>query len=383
MNSGHENKTMTRREFLQKTAMATASLSLMGGILGHARTLALAAEGNVAKVTWISPRGTLEVLDDYNLWVADKMGYFKQMGVDVVIEPGPLDALATTRFVATGQADIGYPSPGVLTSSIDAGMAVISVWEMMMTQVFGFALPEDSPITDPRQLEGKRIALGSEGWQVIVDPMLVELGIDPKSVTYLNAGAQWGQATALGQADAALTWEGLRAQWSAQGLKLKYLVGQDWSKHPANSYAVRKADLTNRSKRDALVRFFKANVMAFEFAQANPQAAAQITYDQFPGLATQMTPQVAMESMRQLAYGYSASKRIGQGWGYHDPEGWDDYLATIHELGQTRRRLRVDEVITNELIEEANDVELDQVRADAAGFKLRPEWAAVTLEGPM
>ena len=28
------------------------------------------------KFTWISPRGTLEVLDDYPYWSAKKMGYF-------------------------------------------------------------------------------------------------------------------------------------------------------------------------------------------------------------------------------------------------------------------------------------------------------------------
>lgn len=374
---------MTRREFLQKAALAGASFSVMGGLIGRASTLVMAAEADVAKVTWISPRGTLEVMDDYNLWVAQEMGYFDQMNVDVTFEPGPLDALAVTRFVATGQADIGYPSPGVLTSSIDAGMPVISMWEMMMTQVFGFALPEGSPITDPRELEGKTIALGSEGWRVIVDPMLVELGIDPASVRYLNAGAQWGQATALGQADAALTWEGLRAQWSAQGLKLKYLVGREWSKHPANSYAARRSDLQDPAKRDALLRFLKANVMAFEFAQANPRAAAQITYEQFPGLTAQMSPEVALESMRQLAYGYSGGKRAGQGWGYHDPQGWKDYLNTIYELGQTTRRLSVDETITNELVAEANNVELGQVRADAANFKLKPEWEQAALQGPM
>ena len=43
------------------------------------------------------------------------------------------------------------------------------------------------------------------------------------------AGAQWTQAVATGKADAALTWEGLRAQLKGQGLKLKYLIGTTWS----------------------------------------------------------------------------------------------------------------------------------------------------------
>lgn len=373
---------MTRRRFLQKGMVAGASLTLAGSLLGRKAILVEAANG-VDRITWISPRGNLEVMDDYNLWVADQLGYFKRFNLDVRIEPGPLDALATTRFVATGQADIGFPAPGVLTSSIDSGMPVVSGFQMFAGQVFSFAVPADSPITDVRQLEGKTIALGSAGWEVIVAPMLVELGIDPNSVKYLNAGAQWGQAVDLGQADAALTWEALRAQWDAQGLKLRYFLGQDWSSHPSNSYCVRRSDLQDARKRDALVRFLKANVMAMEFTQANPRAAAQITFDYFPELAKQMTPQVALESMRQLAYGYAGSKRMSGRWGWHPEEGWQHYLDTIYELGQTQNHLKVDQVLTNELVEEVNSVDLEPALADAAAYQLRPEWEATSLQGPI
>ena len=113
-------------------------------------------------------------------------------------------------------------------------MDVIMVYEMMVGQVFDFAVKQDSPIQSVKDLAGKTIALGDAGWQVIVDPILVEAGVDPKSITYVAVGAQWGQAVALGKADIALTWEGLRAQWDAQGLGLRYLLGQDFSKMPAN-----------------------------------------------------------------------------------------------------------------------------------------------------
>ena len=43
-------------------------------------------------------------------------------------------------------------------------------------------------------------------------------------------GSDWAAAT--GKADAALTWEGLRAQLAAQGLKLRHLRGSTWSKQP-------------------------------------------------------------------------------------------------------------------------------------------------------
>ena len=149
-------------------------------------------------------------MDDFNLWVADKMGYFKDLGLQVELQPGPLEALAVTKLVAENQADVGYPSPGVFLSSVDAGMPLIQPWDMMLGQTFNFAVKPDSPIQSVKDLAGKKIALGSEGWKVIVDPILEEAGVDPKTVTYLNAGNQWQSAPSLGQADAALTWRGLR-----------------------------------------------------------------------------------------------------------------------------------------------------------------------------
>src|SRR5439155_18857976 len=141
------------------------------------------------------------------------------------------------------KADVDYPSPGVLTASIDCGIPVKSVWDVISGLVFDFALPVNSPINSPTQLKGKSIALGSSGWKVIVDPMLVELGIDPKSVRYVSAGASWTQAAATGKADAALAWEGLRHQLAGQGLKLKYATGTTWSKYPSNVDSVPAAAL--------------------------------------------------------------------------------------------------------------------------------------------
>ena len=45
-------------------------------------------------LTFITPRGTIEVMDDYNLWVAIDMGYFAELGLNVIMEGGPTDAFA-------------------------------------------------------------------------------------------------------------------------------------------------------------------------------------------------------------------------------------------------------------------------------------------------
>lgn len=70
-------------------------------------------------IRWVSPRGTIDVLDDYPYHVAMKMGYFGD--IKTTLEPGPIEATAGTKAVDTGQSDVAYPSPGVYSLDDRAG----------------------------------------------------------------------------------------------------------------------------------------------------------------------------------------------------------------------------------------------------------------------
>lgn len=225
------------------------------------------------------------------------------------------------------------------------------------------------------------MSLGDAGWQVIVDPILVELGIDPASITYINAGAQWGQAVAIGEADVALTWNGLMAQWDAQGLGLRYFLGEDFSECPANGYCIRKSDLEDPAKKELYEKFMQATSMGIYFAHANPRAAAQITYDEFAAVREQMEPQLALESMQQLHWGYTSSERLGEGYGWFDKDAWNMYLDIIFDLGQIGTQLTFDDVATNELIEAANSFDKTKVKADAEAYELNDDWKDVEVVG--
>ncbi|MBV9246936.1 MAG: ABC transporter substrate-binding protein, partial [Methylobacteriaceae bacterium] len=82
--------TIDRRRLLTLTA-AGVSASALG--LGGSRQALAAGE----TVRWVSPRGTIEVLDDYPYWVAKKYGYFGDL--QTTLEPGPLEATATVKLV--------------------------------------------------------------------------------------------------------------------------------------------------------------------------------------------------------------------------------------------------------------------------------------------
>ena len=312
----------------------------------------------------------------YDIEVARHMGYFASLGVDVPMLPGTGGTNATIG-IAQHQADLGWPAPPIITFSADQGVPVTSIFQACTTQVFGFALPLKSKITKVSQLGHTTIGLHNEVDYVVTNPLLYAQHVDIKSVKYVGLGELWPQATALGQVDASLCWEGKRGEVIAQGIKLKYLRGSDFSKTPSNVYAIRTSDLKDAKRMDVYKRFLQGVIMGREFALVNMRAAAQITYKARPVLQGIMSPQGVMEAMAEQAASYAKHKGL---WGYADLVEWQKYLDVVHTLGQTKKHFTTRDILTNKYIAEVNKkANVTKPRADARKFKLDSYFAAVKV----
>jgi hypothetical protein len=131
---------------------------------------------------------------------------------------------------------------------------------------------------------------------------------------------------AQGKGDAALSWEGLRAQWKGQGLDFDYLLGRSFSKFPANTFVIRRADFEDAAKKELYESYLRGWAMGLEFGYQNPRAATHIVMTQFPGL--QLSPEVATESMMELANVFRGDFAKRQGWGWHDLDAWRLFFTT-------------------------------------------------------
>jgi NitT/TauT family transport system substrate-binding protein len=313
---------------------------------------------------WISPRGTLEVLDDYGFWVGKKMGYFGDLSIDM--QPGPSDGTATVKFVDVGQADMGFPSPGVFSFALREGMNLKSVFHTAARDTFSLAFRKDEGPADIKAIEGKTILLGSAAWQPIVDPMLAAQGVDISTINYVEAGwPTWGTALAGGQGDAALSWEGLRAEWIATGLEFEYWLGVQNSPLPANTFVVRAADLEDPDKKAFMGQYLKGWAMGMEFAEHNPQAAVQAVFDQFPTLGQNVGPKQGCMSLIQQANVFRGDMSKRQGWGWHDMASWQNFFDLTAQIGQTEV-IKAEDVCSNDLIAGANSFDIEKIKADAA-----------------
>jgi len=367
------NKSMvSRRRLLQITA---------GGVVlsGLGMPRAVRAEGYEGPFTWISPRGTLEVLDDYGFWIGKNLGYFD--GLDVEMQPGPSDGTATVKFVAVGQADMGFPSPGVFSFAIENGMDLKSVFHMGARDTFSLAFRKGEGPDDIKEIEGKTILLGSAAWESIVNPMLAAQGVDISTINYVEAGwPTWGTALAAGQGDAALSWEGLRAEWISTGLEFEYWLGVQNSPLPANTFVVRASDLEDPDKVAFLEKYLRGWAMGLQAAEYNPAAAVQAVFEQFPTLAGNLGPELGLMSIVQQMNVFRGDMSKREGWGWHDMESWQTFFDISAEIGQTSKAFQASEVCTNALIPEANAFDKDKVKADAEAAEVSDDLAAVDVE---
>ena len=373
------NDRQTGAETSRRTLLQMTGAGLVAGSLAVAGLSSPVMAEPYDTFTWISPRGTLEVLDDYPYWVAKKMGYFGDLETEM--QPGPSDGTATVKFVDVGQADMGFPSPGVFSFALENDMDLVSVFHMGALDTFSFAFRKGEGVKDLKELEGKTILLGSQAWQAITDPLLASQGVDVSKINYVEAGwPTWGTALAAGQGDAALAWEGLRAEWIATGLDFEYWLGVKDSDFPANTFVVRRADLDDPDKRAFLEQYLRGWAMGLEFGYDNPRAAVEIVFEQFPTLASNVGPELGTASIIQQINVFRGNMDEREGWGWHDMAGWQGFFDTILEIGQVSEAVKAEDVLKNDFIAAANDFDHDKVKQDAEAYPLSDEFEAVDVE---
>ena len=111
---------------------------------------------------------------------------------------------------------------------------------------------------------------------------------------------------------------------------------------------IRKADFEDAAKKDLYERYFRAWAAGLEYGHLNPRAATQIVMEQFPGLSSQMTPEVATESMMQLANVFRGRWDERKKWGFHILDSWQLFFDTGREIGQISGDFKTEDVVKND-----------------------------------
>ena len=238
------------------------------------------------------------------LYVAQKLGYFDNEGVDVTILPTAQAGAETS--VENGVADVGFTTLSNVAAFNAQGANLKMVFDLTQQPVARWcALASRTDISTPKDFDGKTfVSFGSAEQTAVLRQMIRTAGGtgDFKTAT---AGTNTFQALTNGQGDFGgfyVTWENVESE--LHGPALHCFVASDWGV-PGNpdqlGFAVNAAWLKDASHGDTLRRFLAAVRRGYNYALANPDEAADILVDQ-AGEA-QLDPELTHASMQEIVDG--------------------------------------------------------------------------------
>jgi NitT/TauT family transport system substrate-binding protein len=287
------------------------------------------------------------------LYVAQKMGYFKDEGISVKINYSHGDS-APLQAISAGNAQVMSGTPEALIHGYEKGLRGVLFYQTYDKLIFSVAIPKNSKIKSPKDLAGKTIGVSSVASTgvIISKVILAEAKIDPSTVKFLPVGTGQRALGALksGQVDALALWDAAYSQIeTARGnLELTHWKPKSLSNVGDGGYFT-SWDLI-KSQPNTLAHFTRAIAKAMVEIHRDPKKALQIYWEVNPSAKPKGTDAEALET------GLSQLKIVGRSLDLSgapkavDEASLDAYVRTFQDQGIIKVGPPVDEIVTNAFV---------------------------------
>jgi NitT/TauT family transport system substrate-binding protein len=310
--------------------------------------------------------------------IATKMGWFKQEGIEVNLVPlaGSSDCVKT---VATRDIPFALPSLEPQAAGFLQGIQAKTFYTAYQGNIISLAVPADSPIKRIRDLKGKTIgviSLGSGG-ALFAKALVTSAGLNPETdvkIVVAGEGAQTAAMIRSKQVDALSQFDTQYALVENAGVKLRILESKDIERFPGNGFLALEETLkARRAEAVALARGYAKGTI---FAINNPQAAIRIFYEVYPAARPTGKDEAAairddVKVLQARVPNWNLEKGAVTRWGESSEANYSEYLDFLLKWGVINAKVRPQDVMTNELIDEINRFDSARVAADAKAYGAR------------
>lgn len=310
--------------------------------------------------------------------IAQKLGWFEKAGIKVELVPLP-GSTDCVKLMATRDVQVSLSSMEPLAIVRPQGVKAKFFYTAYQGNIYGIAVPADSPVKSMADLKGKRIgviSMASAG-VVVARALAKQAGLDPdKDISIVVAGesAQTAALLRSKQVDALSQFDTQYALASNAGARLRLLDHPEIRKFPSNGFVALEDYLkTNRADAVALARGY---AMGTVFAIANPEAAIRILWEVYPQTralgkdeATALRDDLATLDARAKHWRYEPVD--GKRWGDNVEANYRAYLDWLIAQGVIKTRVDVKDLITSELLDDVNRFDAEAIRKDARAFKAK------------
>ena len=302
-------------------------LTLLGaaGLLALTAAAAQAADKVTLQLKWV----TQAQFAGY--YVAQDKGFYEAEGLDVTIKPGGPD-ISPPQVIAGGGADVVIDWMPSALASREKGVPLVNVAQIFKKSGMMLTCRKDSGITQPADFRGRTLGVwffGNEypflSWMAKLD-IPTEGGDD--GVTVLKQGFNVDPILQK-QADCVSTmtyneyWQIIDAGLKPDELLVFKYEDQGVATLEDGLYVIEEK-LQDKAFVDRVARFIRASVKGWEYAQKNPDEAAEIVLENdATGAQTEQHQKRMMGEINKLLEGSS------KGIGYLEPA---DFERTVNTL---------------------------------------------------
>jgi NitT/TauT family transport system substrate-binding protein len=308
--------------------------------------------------------------------IAAKLGWFRQEGIEVELVPMS-GSTECVKNVAVREIDFALPSVEPLAIGRPQGIKAKVFYTAYQGNIYGIAVPQDSPVKEFADLRGKRIgviSMGSAG--VLVARELASVaGLNPDTdinIVVAGEGAQTAAMVRGGQVDALSQFDTQYAMVDNAGIKLRLLDTRAIDRFPSNGFLALEETL--RSRRKEAVGLTRSYAKGTIFAMANPEAAIRILWEVYP--ATKPTGKDEATALRDdskvlqaRAQNWRLEKAGVKRWGESSEANYGAYADFMLRTGIIKQAVTAQELVTNELIEDINKFDPEKIAAEARAYR--------------
>jgi putative hydroxymethylpyrimidine transport system substrate-binding protein len=313
-----------KRPSFSTIALAVALLAL---------ALGLAACGEKSEDTGGEAEPLSLTLDFYpnpdhaGIYMAQKLGYFEEAGLDVSIHT-PADPAAPVKLLAAGQTDLAISYEPEVMLAKEQGLDVVAVGALVNRPLTSMIWLKKSGIGG---LRGKTIATAGIPYQgAYLKTILSRAKLSPSDVKTVNVGFGLLPAIVGGRAQAILG-----GFSNVEGVDLR-LRGKGPVVTPVDKLGVPTYDelvLVAQGKRlqespQAVRLFIAALQRGTAAAAADPKATTNALLEANPNLDPKLTRAEVAATLPLLD-----PARGGHPYGYMDPEQWGDFIGWMRDNG--------------------------------------------------
>jgi putative hydroxymethylpyrimidine transport system substrate-binding protein len=282
--------------------------------------------------------------DHAGIYMAQKLGYFEEAGLDVSIET-PSDPAAPLKLVAAGQSDLAISYEPEVALAHEKGLDLVAIGALVNQPLTSLIWLGKSGIKGVGDLKGKTVATAGIPYQdAFLKTILARVKLSTDDVKAVNVGFGLLPALLGGSAEAMLG--GFR---NVEGVDLR-LRGKDPVVTPVDQLGVPTYDeLVLVASPAALAddpEKFRLFIAALErgtdAAVKDPQAATQAILEANDGLDPRLTAAEVEATLPLL------SARVpGQPYGYMDPDEWRTFAGWMRDNGLIESLPEPSELLSN------------------------------------